>query len=145
MASPLAPATDCELTIEFSPCADGERTARLVVQQNIPLPDHGTPLELIGTGTGAEEPAGSHTLTVTVDTSTAAFRVTSTPSGIDCPEACTATFDDGTVITLTAIHDQNDGQADWDRCSPAAADECQIRLNADRAVTAACPPDSGPT
>jgi hypothetical protein len=136
--SPLAPDEKCSMTVEFNPSAAGKRNATLVVQQNIPRPDRGTRLKLVGTGEGESIP--THTLTVTLDTSAAAFRVTSDPPGIDCPEVCTATFDDGTGITLMAVDSQGDGQVEWDECSPSSASSCKIHLNADRVVAARLSP-----
>jgi hypothetical protein len=38
------------MTVRFQPSAVGEWNATLVVDQNIPLPDHGTQLQLVSTG-----------------------------------------------------------------------------------------------
>lgn len=130
------------MTVQFQPSAPGERNAILVIHQNIPLPDHGTPLQLIGTGTGTEPP-GQHTLTVTVDTSAAAGGVTSSPLGMDCRDTCTWTFDDGTDITLTATYDQGSGQVTWEGCDTTSGDTCTVHLTADRAVTAHLSPAVG--
>ncbi|WP_328524063.1 hypothetical protein [Kribbella sp. NBC_00359] len=120
--------------VEFSLSAIGDRNATLVIQQNIPLPDCGTPLKLVGTGTGGS--AQRHSLSVTIDTSTDEFRVVSTPPGIDCPERSMATFDDGTDVILQAVHDQRDGELDWDNCDTVSAFSCRLQLNADRSVRA---------
>jgi hypothetical protein len=126
------------MAVGFNPSAAGERNAMLVIHQNIPRPDRGTSLQLVGTGKGG--PAGTHTLTVTVDTSTAAVSVASDPPGIDCPDMCTKTFDDGTDITLTATYDPGSGQISWEECDTPDGDHCHIHLNADHAVTARLSP-----
>src|SRR5262249_51558711 len=60
----LDPEQSCMMTVQFQPSGPGERNATLVIHQNLPPPDHGTPLQLVGTGTGQSPRA--HTLTVTV-------------------------------------------------------------------------------
>jgi Putative Ig domain len=55
-AQPLAPGQRCVLPVHFTPSQSGERSATLVIHQNLPPPDHGTPLELTGTGNGTQQP-----------------------------------------------------------------------------------------
>jgi hypothetical protein len=131
---PLDPDDSCTMTVRFQPSAPGERNATLVIHQNIPAPDRGTPLWLVGTGTGGQ--TGGHTLTVTVDTSAAAGRVSSNPTGIDCPDTCTTTFDDGAEVTLTATYDQGSGHVTWQGCDTPDGDNCIVQLTTDRAITA---------
>jgi hypothetical protein len=130
----VAPGQSCTVKVQFQPSAPGQRDATLVVHQNLPPPDHGTPLQLVGTGT--ESPPVGHTLTVTVDASAAAAGVTSNPPGIDCPSTCTSTFDDGTDIMLTVTYDQGSSQVSWDGCDSTNGDTCTIQLTADTRVTA---------
>jgi len=73
---------------------------------------------------------------VTVDASAAKGAVASEPAGIDCPGACTATFEDGTRVTLTVTYGQGSGHVSWDGCDSADGDKCIVQLTADRAVTA---------
>jgi hypothetical protein len=42
----------CTAELTFRPSLAGPRSAKLVVHQNLPSPDTGTPVELIGQGTG---------------------------------------------------------------------------------------------
>jgi pSer/pThr/pTyr-binding forkhead associated (FHA) protein len=44
----------CVIVVEFAPVEEGERTTGIVIHQNIPLPDQGTPVAV--TGTGLEPP-----------------------------------------------------------------------------------------
>ncbi|MEA3413033.1 MAG: S8 family serine peptidase [Pseudomonadota bacterium] len=63
--------------------------------------------------------------------------VTSVPAGIDCEPDCTASFADGTVVTLTATSATGAGVANWDAASCGSSDTCRITLKADAFVTAA--------
>ena len=63
--------------------------------------------------------------------------VTSAPSGIDCGQTCSANFNPGTVVTLTAIAAAGSSFAGWTgsgNCSSAPT--CAVTLNASEAVTA---------
>ncbi len=46
----LRPGQTCQLTVRFQPSAAGQRSATLVVHQNLPPPDTGTRAALVGTG-----------------------------------------------------------------------------------------------
>lgn len=73
-----------------------------------------------------------HTLSVAV---TGKGRVTSSPAGVVCPGACTATFAEGTAVTLTAKPAAGYVFAGWTgACRSKAA--CSTTLNADFHVTA---------
>jgi hypothetical protein len=53
----LSPGQSCEMIVQFRPTAAGDRTATLVVHQNLPRPDRGTRAPLTGTaiiGTGPD-------------------------------------------------------------------------------------------
>ncbi len=147
-AHPLPPGQRCVLPVHFTPSQSGDRTATLVIHQNLPPPDHGTPLELTGTGTGTSQPS-QHTLTVVV--TGAAGTVTSVPSGIDCISTSTSTststckqshsFNDGT-ITLTANgHDSYVSSWDGAKCTDGTgstggtSDTCTLQLGGDTTVT----------
>ena len=139
----LEPGQTCTMTVQFQPSTAGERTAVLVIHQNIPLPDQGTPLHLVGTGTGTKAPPAGHTLTVTVDSSAAApGRVISSPAGLDCGDTCSATFDDSTDVTLTAMYDQGSGHVTWGTdCDTFDGDNCIVHLTTDRTITATLSPE----
>jgi hypothetical protein len=134
-AQPLAPGQRCVLPVHFTPSQSGDRTATLVIHQNLPAPDHGTPLEL--TGTGTPQPL-QHTLTVNVNDP--AVTVTSNPSGItDCSSACHQSFNDGANITLTANYDNRSNYVSWgDGCTPPSGgdtDTCTVHLVGDTTIT----------
>jgi hypothetical protein len=65
---------------------------------------------LVGGATASATTA--HTLTVTKDGS-GSGSVTSSPAGIDCGSACSAQFDDGTQVTLTAAADSGSTFTGW--------------------------------
>jgi hypothetical protein len=66
---------------------------------------------------------------------TGAGAVTSSPAGIDCGSTCSQTFDDGTVVSLTATPDSGSNFAGWTgACSGTGA--CQVAMGADHDVGA---------
>ena len=52
LGRPLAPGDACSVQVSFQPTQAGLRSATLVVHQNLPRPDTGTPVDLIGHGIG---------------------------------------------------------------------------------------------
>ena len=75
-------------------------------------------------------------MTLTVQNSgTGAGAVTSSPSGINCGSTCSASFETGTSITLTATPNPGNTFGGWSgACSGAAA--CTVTLSANSSVTA---------
>ena len=137
-AQSLDPGQSCVLPVQFTPSQSGDRSATLVIHQNLPAPDHGTPLQLTGTGNDTPPPP-QHTLTVNV--SDPAVTVTSKPSGITCNSSgCQQSFNDGTDITLTAKYTLPSGYyVSWgDGCTPPSGgdtDTCTVHLVGDTTVT----------
>jgi|HubBroStandDraft_6_1064221.scaffolds.fasta_scaffold17257_2 streptogramin lyase len=62
--------------------------------------------------------------------------VTSSPSGINCGSTCSASFDIGTQITLSAAAANGSTFAGWSGGSCVGASSCALTLNADTTVTA---------
>lgn len=84
-------------------------------------------------GGGDDDDAQPQTLTVSL---TGKGSVASAPAGITCGAACTAQFDLGTSVTLTATADSDSAFLGWSGdCSGAAA--CTVKMDAARTVTAA--------
>ncbi len=61
--------------------------------------------------------------------------VTSTPSGISCPATCSASFPQGTVVTLTA-NITSGGFGGWSGACSGMATTCTVTMSAAEAVTA---------
>jgi phospholipase C len=62
--------------------------------------------------------------------------VASNPSGINCGKTCTATFDLGTAVTLTATAATNSMFAGWTGACSGANPNCTVTLIASQQVTA---------
>ena len=58
----IAPGANCKMTVEFKPHGSGPRMASFVIHQNIPKPDPGTTLQLVGTGIAGGGPSQEYTL-----------------------------------------------------------------------------------
>ena len=76
-----------------------------------------------------------HTLTVD-KAGTGTGTVTSSPAGIDCGSTCSAAFDSGTPVALTATPDSGSSFTGWSGGGCSGTGVCQVTLNADTAVTA---------
>jgi phospholipase C len=75
----------------------------------------------------------SPTLHVTISGS---GTVTSSPSGISCPGACSASFANNTVVTLTASAGSGSEFSGWSGGGCAGAGNCQVTINGAISVTA---------
>jgi hypothetical protein len=74
-----------------------------------------------------------YTLTVS-KSGTGSGTVTSSPSGINCGSTCSAGYDGGTVVTLTATPSGSDTFAGWGgACAGTGA--CTVTMDAEKAVT----------
>lgn len=124
----VTPQSTCTVTVTFSPTTSGtNKTATLVIPSN----DPDTPaLSLLLTG------KTTFNLTIT-PAGTGAGAVASAPPGINCGATCSASFDAGTVITLTPTPDAvTSFFAGWTGGGCAGAGTCTLTLNADTSVTA---------
>jgi hypothetical protein len=75
------------------------------------------------------------TLTVT-RAGTGTGKVTSTPAGINCGTACTATFPLGTSVTLKAAAAAGSRFTGWSGDCTGTNVNCKLKLSANRAATA---------
>ncbi len=87
----------------------------------------------------SDGPTAPSTFTLTVDKAgleAAGAIVTSSPAGIDCGATCTASFEGGTVVTLTttAAGSVIDGWSGVAGCS--GTDDCTVTLDDDATITA---------
>jgi phospholipase C len=81
---------------------------------------------------GPPPPPSTFQLTVSV---AGTGSVSSNPAGISCGQTCTANFNSGTVVQLTAVPDANSTFAGWGgACSGTGT--CQVTLQAAQSVTA---------
>ncbi|MCG3116855.1 MAG: PA14 domain-containing protein [Candidatus Manganitrophus sp. SA1] len=62
--------------------------------------------------------------------------VTSNPAGINCGATCSASFNNGTSVTLTAAPAVNSIFAGWSGCDSAAGTSCTVTMSAAKSVTA---------
>lgn len=80
-------------------------------------------------------PVVKQLLTVTVE-GTGKGSMTSEPAGINCPGACSAEFDDATLVTLTAVPEQGSTFADWSGDCANKDAVCMVTMNRQVDVTA---------
>jgi hypothetical protein len=78
--------------------------------------------------------------TLTVQRS-GAGTITSSPAGISCGSACTATVDDGTQLTLTATPSSGYGFRGWTGCGSVSGNQCTLTIGSDTAVSASFAPE----
>ncbi len=90
-----------------------------------------------GTGgtDGGDAPPERGTVTVT-RAGDGAGTVTSDPAGIDCGGACSAPFDVGTTVTLTATAAPDATFDGWTGCPVADGTACTLTVEGDATVTA---------
>ena len=84
-------------------------------------------------------------LSVTRD-GTGGGAVTSNPPGIDCGTTCSAPYDQGTMVTLTAAAATSSTFNGWTGCDTVSGTTCAVTMSAARSVTATfnlSPPDGG--
>ena len=79
-------------------------------------------------------PAGTHAISITRVGSGSGY-ISSRPSGIDCGATCSATFTDGTSVTLTATADKSSTFAGWGGSCSGTGD-CTLTLSSDQSVSA---------
>ena len=75
------------------------------------------------------------TLAVTRE-GTGSGTVTSSPAGIDCGAACSATYDSGTVVTLTATPATGSTFEGWTGGGCAGTGTCTVTVTANTTVSA---------
>ena len=84
---------------------------------------------------GAGTPANQFNLTVN-RAGSGSGAVTSSPTGIDCGSSCTAAFDSGTSVTLTAAPAFGSELSGWSGCNQTQANTCTVEMSAAKTVTA---------
>src|SRR2546426_691613 len=95
------------------------------------------------TATGGSGASASTTLTVTdrvtlsvVPAGTGTGRVTSSDGSISCRSACTATYESGMSVTLTASPASGSTFTAWSGCDTVSGATCTVTMTAAKSVTA---------
>ena len=96
------------------------------------------------TATFDPEPTPTFLLTVTM-AGDGSGSVSSSPVGIDCPTDCSEAYDDGTVVTLTAVAATGSDFSGWSGEGCSGTGTCQVTMDAARSVTATFDLEPTPT
>ena len=94
----------------------------------------GLPAQSAPVQPSATAPATTHTLTVQL-AGNATGTVTSSPAGISCPSTCSASFNSGTSVKLTATAAKGDYFAGWSGACKVIG-PCTLTMNANKSATA---------
>src|SRR2546427_5707896 len=89
-----------------------------------------------GTATSPNNFTVTVTLTVTKTGIIGSGTVTSSDGGINCGATCSASYNSGTTVTLTATPNFLSIFAGWDGCDTASGTTCTLTMSAAREVTA---------
>ena len=89
------------------------------------------------TATFNQAPPNEYTLTVTKE-GTGDGTVSSNPGGIDCGGSCSASFDEGTLVTLTATPEAGSVFVGWGGACSACGNSqsCPVMMDSDKSCTA---------
>lgn len=63
-------------------------------------------------------------------------RIVSSPAALDCDRTCTAAFEEGTAVTLTAVAGPASNFTGWSGCDRSSGLSCSVVVSAGRAVSA---------
>jgi hypothetical protein len=132
--------TGSEATLEHKFLAEGTYTVRMKIES----PAAGSPLNLIGTTYAARPqsfvvtaPSGSPEVPLTVTKAgTGTGTVTSRPPVIDCGTTCTAEFEEGELVKLTAAPEPGFEFVGWSGGGCTGTGVCEVSMAAAQNVTA---------
>ncbi len=135
----LAPGAPCNLSVQFDPLSAGSLTGNAIFYDNA-LNNPASSQSIPFTGTG-EASIPSYTLLVT-DVGAGAGTVTDQFSAISCSvptvssTACSASYQSGTPITLTATPSAGASFLGWGGACAGASTTCSFNMNSSLNVTA---------
>ena len=140
-----------EKVVKYTPGGEGESDKEAVTTTTKSYASAGTytvrlEIKVSGSALGSPDPV-ERTFTVGTPVSTFKLKVnkagtgtgtvTSTPSGINCGPTCEATFNSGTVVTLTGAPGLNSKAVVWTGCGEiVGSNECKVTMSAAKEVTA---------
>lgn len=87
-----------------------------------------------------DEPTPQTSTLAVTKTGSGTGKVTSAPAGIDCGSTCSASFTNGTAVTLTATPDASMRFAGWSGACSGSTTTCQVTIDAAKTATAAFEP-----
>jgi YVTN family beta-propeller protein len=127
----LAPNASCAISVIFTPSTTSAETAALTFTDN----SNGTADSVQNvalTGIGSAVP--TYTLSI-AQAGTGSGTVSSTPSGISCQPTCSASFNQDTIVTLSAAPSAGSTFVGWSApCTGTGS--CVVTLSASETVTA---------
>ncbi len=133
--SPGSPCVDAgnNSAVPGSVTTDPDGAPRFSEDPAAPNTGSGAP-PIVDMGAYERVPASSYALTV-IRTGAGTGTVASTPAGIDCGATCSASFDAGSIVTLTATPDPGYSFTAWS--GPCSGSEtCSVTMHALQYVTA---------
>ena len=101
-----------------------------------PRAANGTIVKTVGEVMGGSGPPATPTLTVS-KSGAGSGTVTSSPAGINCGSTCTASYDNGTSVTLSAAAASGSTFAGWSGGGCSGTGTCTVTLTTNTTVTAA--------
>jgi IPT/TIG domain len=113
-------------------------TSATAIQATVPAGAATGPLTVTTPGGTATSPSAFTvrvTLTVT-KTGIVGGTVTSSPSGINCGGTCSAAFNSGSVVTLTAAPTFPSLFSSWSGCDSVSGNMCTVTMGSNKTVTA---------
>ena len=128
----LASNASCTISVIFKPSTTSTETAALTFTDN----SNGTANSVQNVAiSGAGSAVPTYTLSI-AQAGTGSGTVSSSPTGISCQPTCSASFNQGTIVTLTAAPGAGSTFLGWSG-SCTGTGPCVVTLNSSETVTAA--------